>query len=43
MVMLVVSVKQITKPTIKERFIICFLSCDLGKAYIDKPLGIEGF
>ena len=43
MAVLMVPVKQITKPTIKERFIVCFLSCVLRKACIINPLGIEGF
>ena len=43
MPVLMVLVIQITKPTIHERFIVCFFGRVLRKACIINPLGIEGF
>ena len=43
MAVLMVPVKQITKPAIEERFIVCFFGPVLRKTCIINPLSIEGF
>ena len=42
-IMLMVPVKQITKPTIEERFIVCFLLCVLRRIKTYKSFCIESF
>ena len=43
MLVLMVLVIQITKPTIHEGFIMGILGPELGKACVFNPLGVEGF
>ena len=43
MAVLMVSIKQIAKPTIQEGFIVCLLCCEFRKACEINPLGVEGF
>ena len=43
MAVLMVPVKQITKPAIQEGFIVCFFGCVLREACETNPPGIEGF